>query len=224
MDNKLNALANSLVKKSVIDCSASDTIDTAIRKMIQYKVSCLPVKHEEKNEMIYRGLFDWKHTIPYLISQNQQLTSIDELEITDYATGGKVLVKELDLDVLCKGPLKMTIKQAIHELNSHGAHQIYIEHSGLVSLTDILEYLQEDIPQITLDTMVKEKQIFHIMSNQPVKDALQVMVDHWVSSCAVLDKGLLLGNISVGDLRKISCELHFHSLSMSASQFIKQGS
>ena len=223
MQSKLNSLANTLVKKSIIDCDAEDTIDTAIRKMMQYKVSCLPVKHLEKESVVYRGLMDWKHTIPYLISQNQQLNSIDEFEIASYAPGTKVLVRELDLDVLCKGSINITIKDAIIELANHGAHQIYIEHSGLVSLTDILDFLQDDIPKIPLDGLVKEKQIYHISSAQPVKDALKIMSDHWISSCAVLDKGELLGNISVGDLRKMSCELHFHSLSMSASQFIKQG-
>ena len=223
MEAKLHSHAADLVKKSVIDCDADETIDNAIRKMMQYKVSCLPVKHKEGNEIVYRGLMDWKHTIPYLVSQNQHLKSIDEFEITTYAAGGKVMVKELDLDVLCKGGHKITIKAAIAELGKSGAHQIYVEKSGLVSLTDILELLQDDIPKITLGDMVKEKHIYHITSAQPVKDALQLMHDHWVSSCAVLDRGELLGNISVGDLRKISCELHFHSLSMSASQFIKQG-
>ncbi|CAO3594206.1 unnamed protein product [Absidia cylindrospora] len=193
----------------------------------------------------YDGFFDYADVIAYILLVLRS-TSADEsgsLEIRDIvkrALQGKQVPVSLASDLSQKNPFysilpEATLISAVEEF-SCGTHRVCVlnpdgQIKGILSQSTVVKYLYENKHQFPeIDAMMNktlrelnlgQTDVVSVNADSPVLDALSQMSKYGVSSVAVLGHmGVILGNISMTDVKHVLKSYHHRLLWDTCFQFV----
>ncbi|ORZ24199.1 hypothetical protein BCR42DRAFT_480167 [Absidia repens] len=193
----------------------------------------------------YDGFFDYADVIAYILlvlrsTPEDESGSLEIRDIVKRALQGKQVPVSLASDLSQKNPFysilpEATLISAVEEF-SCGTHRVCVlkpdgQIKGILSQSTVVKYLYENKHQFPeIDAMMNktlrelnlgQTDVVSVNADSPVLDALSQMSKYAVSSVAVLGHmGVILGNISMTDVKHVLKSYHHRLLWDTCFQFV----
>ncbi|ORY96731.1 hypothetical protein BCR43DRAFT_563973 [Syncephalastrum racemosum] len=241
--------AGSLIdEQEVITIEGSLPVEEACKILVEKNISSAPV-YAPGNRQEYLGMFDYGDVIAYLLlvlldqvpgHLQQEDASIEITDIIRRAAQGQSVPVSLASDLSQKNPFysilpETTLLSALEEF-ACGTHRVSVLNpdgsiKGILSQSTVVQYLfnnQKQFPNLeatlgkTLAQLdLGETDVIGVSSDARVLDALSEMSRHGVSSVAVLSSNnVVMGNISMTDIKHVMKNLRHELLRSTAFQFV----
>ncbi|SAM08822.1 hypothetical protein [Absidia glauca] len=237
-----------IANQTVIEIDGNTPVEEACNVLIDNNISSAPVYTlDAKNptSKTYRGFFDYADVIAYilLVLQSTPADESESLKIRDIvkmALQGKQVPVSLASDLSQKNPFysilpEATLASTVEEF-SCGTHRVCVmdtdgQINGILSQSTVVKYLYEnkhqfpDIDRLMNKTLrelnLGQTDVISVSTDAPVLDALSQMSQFGVSSVAVLGHmGVILGNISMTDVKHVLKSDHHRLLWNTCFQFV----
>ncbi|KAG0231715.1 cell separation during budding [Actinomortierella wolfii] len=233
-----------VTKQGLITIDANMSVEDACEELLKNNISAAPVY--DTSRKAYVGMFDYADLMTYILLllkklevplQDQTVEMRDLIMRTSKSQDVPVkLASDLSgKDPFCTVPEETRLGAIIRDFAA-GIHRIAVmdangEMKGILTQSLVLDYLMRHLseyPQLQ-PVMQQTLQEFGLVNNNvlavngdaKVLDALKMMSHHSVSSLAVLDdQGVLLGNISMTDIKYIMKSLKTSWLWTSCFQLV----
>jgi len=206
-------------KNSVISCESTEKMGSIMEKLFTHKFTASPIidRNEESSHVDF---IDYIDIVAYVV-QYYKTNGISPILDSFFNTPCSWVAGEFhvgknsrndfvtnihDCDPLMKVLESFASSSKLHRLpvyNSSG------EFSGLISQSDIVNmlsnYLCLSLENSTVETLQLgyKKEIFSANVNDNLIDVFQLILAHHISGLPILKDGLLVGNISASDIKRI---------------------
>ncbi|ORX49198.1 CBS-domain-containing protein [Hesseltinella vesiculosa] len=234
----------------IIEIDGNTPVEQACHHLVKNNISSAPVFNMSTSPhgntvKKYCGMFDAGDVIAYILlvlksSSVNDTGSLEIQEIVQRAMNGKQVPVSLASDLSQRNPFysimhETTLLSAV-EIFACGTHRVCVLKpdgtiKGILSQSTVVKYLYEhrrQFPEIDdlLNRTVRqlslgESAVISVNADSPVLEALSQMSEHGVSSVAVLGHmGVILGNISMTDVKYVLKSVHHRLLWETCIQFV----
>eukprot|EP01125_Pyxidicula_operculata_P016010 TRINITY_DN5470_c0_g1_i1.p2 TRINITY_DN5470_c0_g1~~TRINITY_DN5470_c0_g1_i1.p2 ORF type:complete len:302 (+),score=68.26 TRINITY_DN5470_c0_g1_i1:1615-2520(+) len=204
-------------REKVITAEANDAVLVALQKMMDNKISSLPIFDLEKYQSIVDTI-DIVNTAMTAFSEFDAQKSMEDVSVSfskalckDVANKsrlGSTFHPILDTDNLRTAMSKMVYLANIHRLP---VFDLTGELRGILSQMQLIHILASHLtsfPMVVNKTIGElnlgmNKKVITVAPTQPLKDAFNLMKENLISGVGVIQNGVLIGNVSASDILKI---------------------
>ncbi|KAF9392667.1 cell separation during budding [Podila verticillata] len=234
-----------VAKQTLVTVDADSTVEDACEVLLQNGISSAPVY--DANKKIYVGMFDYGDLMTYILLLLKKMQvplkdqSVEMRDLIQRTSRSQAVPVKLASDLSGKDPFCTVLPETrlgavVHDFGT-GIHRVVAvmdpegNMKGIVSQSSTLDYIMRHLSEYPQLQPIMQKslqqcgltsgKVLSVNGDSKVLDALISMSNNSVSSLAVLDdQGMLLGNISMTDIKHIMKSLRTSWLWISCFQLV----
>ncbi|KAF9362444.1 cell separation during budding [Mortierella sp. NVP85] len=232
--------AGALVEnQTLVTIDADAAVEDACEVLLQNGISSAPVF--DKNRNTYVGMFDYGDLMTYILLLLKKMDVPDEEQTIEMrhliqrTSESQTVPVRFASDPFCTVLAETRLGAVVHDFGT-GIHRVAVMEAdgtmkGILSQSSTLDYLMRHLSEYPQLQPVMQKslqqlglassRVLSVNGEERVLDALVSMSTNGVSSLAVLDdQGMLLGNISMTDIKHIMKNLRASWLWITCFQLV----